>query len=171
MLYRSNLPQTQPLYHLQRKMMRDTANDPSLTSKDFDLHVERLKNTDNYAVFSSTDVYDVLTTETCSIGAISQDKGERVPDGFSFRKNSAYAEEFDRVLAHIIQGKLDRTLRNKYFAKPKECSTAALKNVALDSIHGVFYMLFAGLAMAAIVFFAEYLSARLCGRYRSKTME
>ena len=82
------------------------------------------------------------------------------------RKNSAYAEDFDIVLARIQEGQLDRKLQQKYLFKPKQCTTSH-DLVRLEDPQGIFITLSAGLGLALILFSCELFSK--CHVFRDVT--
>ena len=118
------------------------------------IHHNRL--TEKYAYVGSSDTYLSFAADSCRSGVL-EEKGERVGDGFVFQKNSAYAEDFSYVASKIQEGELDRDLRKKFLPVPMQCSTS-LSTVSLENIHGMFYILFSGLAIALFVLVGEMYS-------------
>ena len=151
-LFRNNFTKDNPIYYLKAKVTRDSKQDPSVITSDYDVLENRLI-TEKYAIFSLTEVFNSLAARSCRV-AILKEKGQRVSDGFMLRKNSAYADDFDRALSKIQEGDLDKDLRKRFLPKPKQCSTN-LNNVSLENIHGFLYILFGGLSIAFITLIGE----------------
>ena len=98
-LYRNNFTKDNPIYYLKAKVTLDSERDPSVITSDYDVLENRLI-TEKYAMFSLTKVFNSLSARSCRV-AMVKEKGNRVSDGFMLPKNSAYAEDFDRVLSKI----------------------------------------------------------------------
>ena len=150
-----NYTESTPFWHLQSKLLHDSIQDPSVVNDDIDIHHSRLL-TEKYAYMGLTDTYLSFAADSCRIG-ILEEKGERAGDGFVFQKNSAYTEDFNYVLAKIQKGELDRDVRKRFLPEPMQCTTS-LSTVSMENIHGVFYILFGGLAVASLVLLVEMCS-------------
>ena len=151
-LHRNNFTKNDPMYYLKAKVTRDTKRDPSVITSDYDFLENRLI-TEKYTMFSISEVFNSLSARSCRV-EILKEKGQRVIDGFMLRKNSACADDFDRVLSKIQEGDLEKDLKKKFLPKPKQCSTN-LNNVSLENIHGFLYILVGGLSVAFITLVVE----------------
>ena len=158
-----NYTESTPFWHLQSKLLRDSIQDSSVVNDDIDIHHSRLL-TEKYAYVGTSDTYLSFAADSCRIG-ILEEKGERARDGFVFQKNSAYTEDFDFVVAKIQEGELDRDVRKRFLPEPMQCTTS-LSIVSLENIHGVFYILFGGLAVASLVLLVE-----MCSRIVDRWLE
>ena len=151
-LINTNFTEGTPFWHLQSKLQRDIKDDPSVIDTDIQNHKDRLL-TEKYVFIGSSDSYLNLASESCRVGLLKE-KGEITADGFDLQKNSAYAKDFSRVLSKIQEGELDIELRKRFMPQPAQCSTS-LSTVSLENIHGVFYILSGGLAIAFVILLGE----------------
>ena len=156
LLFRSNLTPSDHYFSLKSKIQQDMMKDPQVTSSDPSFQTYRVKTDTTFAFFGTSAAYDALAAESCKVSVL-EEKGNRSPDGFDLKKNSAYARKFNYVLTKIQEGKLDLHLRKQFLPQPMQCSDS-YKNVSLENIHGVLYILFGGLSIALVVFVIEIVS-------------
>ena len=159
MLYQTNVSKTSSVHHLRSKLSKDLIVDPSIFTKEPNFHYNRLL-TEKYAFFTSLKTYDAFAAKSCKIELLKE-KGSMMLDGFAFQKNSAYAKEFDLVVSQIQEGKLDFQIRKEFSPKPKQCSTS-FKDISLENIHSVFYILFGGLGVAFACLVGEIMYHCIC---------
>ena len=152
LFYNTNFNKSSPFYQLNSKLVRDAKHDPSVLSKDFGYHHNKLL-TEKYAFITTQEAYDQLASMSCKIGLLKE-KGSVTFDGFTFQNNSAYANDFDVVVSRIQEGNLDFYIRKQLLHKHIQCSTSH-STVSLENIHGVFYILFGGLGLSTLFLLGE----------------
>ena len=156
LLFHSNLTPGDHYFPLKSKIQQDMMKDPQVTSSDGNLHVSRIMTDETYAFFETSASFESLAAVSCKISAL-EEKGNRSPEGFDLQKNSAYARKFNYVLTKIQEEKLDLHLRKQFLPQPAQCPKS-YKNVSLENIHGVLYILFGGLCIALVVLVIEIVS-------------
>ena len=152
LFYNTNFNKSSPFYQLNLKLVQDTQHDPSVLSKDFSYHHNKLL-TEKYAFITTQEAYDELASMSCKIGLLKE-KGSVTFTGFTFQKNSAYANDFDVVVSRIQERNLDFYMRKQLVHKQIQCSTSH-STVSLENIHGVFYILFGGLGLSTLFLLRE----------------
>jgi ionotropic kainate glutamate receptor 2 len=157
-LLRFNFTKSNPYYKLKNKLLKDASSDETVIHMDTLFHYERVAS-EHYALLATTYEYNNLASESCSVDMLKE-KGRQVFDGFALQKTSAYAADFDRTLTIMHEKMLDYFLAQKYMDKPMQC-VSLHKNVDLEDICSVFYLLFAGMGIAFVVLVFEIVHKQL----------
>ena len=156
-----------PVYtKLQHKLNTDRINDPDVYTSSYSQLMDKVRN-EKFAFFTTKSVYEDMVSESCEL-ALLQELGQSIYVGFMFQKHSAYKELFDKVMLSIRKGKLDKSLQEIYWKKPRQCSDELSRAISVANIYGVFYLLLIGFSVAFLIMLSEILYHHIKGKCTGK---
>ncbi|XP_070213203.1 probable glutamate receptor [Littorina saxatilis] len=137
------------LQQLYQGTLRFAETDPSVLSRDVDVHLDKVGK-GKYAFFSGNSIrYDVLSARYCDI-AMLPDLNIAQYYGFYLQNGSAYTRLVSDEISKMLDSGLLDVWRQKWSPKKKQCDEKDDRAIDIHHTQTAFYLAAAGLVLATL---------------------